>query len=80
MSIEKDAERYRKLQRYMGSNVKEGWDIVCQLGGVASWVGWDDMDQYLDDLPECNVGLCERPMQELTELNQELGLYDEEKS
>jgi hypothetical protein len=56
--LARDAGRYRWLQRYMGSNVKEGWDVVCQLGGVCSWVGWDAMDQYLDDLPACNVGLC----------------------
>lgn len=64
MSDKVDAERYRKLRRYMGSNVKEGWDIVCQLGGVCSWVGWDAMDQYLDELPECNVGLAQLPNEE----------------
>lgn len=54
-----DAQRYRKLQRYMGSNVKEGWAEVERIGGVCGWVGWDAMDQYLDELPECNVGLCQ---------------------
>lgn len=59
-SRDADAKRYRKLQRYMASNVKPGgWEIVEQLGGVAAWASLDDMDQYLDSLPECNAGLCE---------------------
>jgi tryptophanase len=56
---QQDAVRYRKLQRYMASNVKQaGWEVVEQLGGVAAWMSIDDMDQYLDSLPECNVGFC----------------------
>ena len=58
-SLETDALRYRKLQRWMSSNVKEGWGVVEQLGAVAAWQGWDEMDQFLDSLEECNVGLCE---------------------
>ena len=56
--VVKDAARYKKLQRWMGSNVPEGWEEVEKLGAVCAWVGWDEMDKYLDDLPECNVGLC----------------------
>lgn len=56
----KNAARYQKLQRYMGANVKEGgWDEVEKLGGVCAWMGFTDMDQYLDSMPECNAGLCE---------------------
>ena len=58
-TLETDALRYRKLQRWMSSNVKEGWGVVEQLGAVAAWQGWDEMDQFLDSLEECNVGLCE---------------------
>ncbi|UZZ64553.1 hypothetical protein [Curvibacter phage PCA1] len=59
-----DAKRYRKLQNWMSSNVKEGWLVVEQLGALAAWEGWDVMDGYLDSLGECNVGLCERREQE----------------
>lgn len=55
----KDAERYAKLRRWMGSNVPEGWREVENLASVACYVGWDDFDKYLDSMPECNVGLCE---------------------
>jgi len=56
---EQDALRYYKLRRYMGSNVEDGWKIVEQLGGVCAWLGFDNMDEYLDSLPECSVGMCE---------------------
>ena len=52
-----DADRYRKLRRYMGSNVEAGWKVVEQLGAVCAWQGYDKFDLYLDSLPECNVGL-----------------------
>lgn len=55
-----DAERYRKLRAWMSSNVKEGWQEVERLGAIAAYVNWDEFDKYLDELPECNVGLCER--------------------
>lgn len=53
-----DAERYRKLRRWMGSNVQEGWNEVENLGALACYMGWDEFDDYLDQLPVCNVGLC----------------------
>lgn len=55
-----DATRYRKLQRWMSSNVPEGWDEVEKMGAICAYVGWDAMDVYLDELPTCNVGLCYR--------------------
>lgn len=57
-----DAVRYKKLRRWMSSNVKEGWEEVERMGAVASWVGWDDFDAYLDALPECAVGLVSPPV------------------
>jgi hypothetical protein len=53
-----DAERYAKLRRWMSSNVREGWTEVERLGALACYTSWDDFDAYLDELPECNVGLC----------------------
>lgn len=53
----KDAERYRKLRRWMGSNVAEGWGRVEQLGAICAWLGYDDFDKALDTMPNCNVGL-----------------------
>lgn len=55
-----DARRYRKLLAWMSSNVPEGWAEVQKVAGVAAYVGWDAADQYIDELPECNVGLCEK--------------------
>jgi len=57
---EPDALRYAKLRSWMSSNVKEGWQEVERLGAIAACVNWDEFDKYLDELPECNVGLCER--------------------
>lgn len=54
-----DAERYRKLRRWMSSNVAEGWDEVTKLAAIAVYVSWDAFDAELDRLPVCNVGLCE---------------------
>lgn len=54
----RDAARYRKLRRWMSSNVPEGWDEVEKLGAIACYMGWPDFDAALDTLPECNVGLC----------------------
>lgn len=59
-TIKRDAERYRKLQLWMASNVKEGWQEVEKLGGICAWMSCADMDQALDALPDCNVGLCEK--------------------
>ena len=56
----KNAQRYKKLQGWMGSNVEEGWDEVEKMGAICAWMGWDHMDLYLDYLDECNVGLCQR--------------------
>jgi hypothetical protein len=55
-ALQADAERYRKLQCWMSSNVLEGWEKVEQLGALAAWDGHDAMTQELDSLPECNVG------------------------
>ena len=60
MSDIDDAERYRKLRAWMSSNVIEGWQEVERLGAIAVFEGLDEFDEYLDELPECNVGLCER--------------------
>lgn len=54
-----DAERYRKLRRWMSSNVPEGWNEVQRLAAIACYVDWDTFDKCLDELPDCNVGLCE---------------------
>lgn len=54
----RDAERYRKLRRWMGSNVPEGWGKVEELGAVCAFQGFAAMDFVLDSLPECNVGLA----------------------
>ena len=56
----KDEERYYKLRNWMSSNVKEGWQEVENLGAIAAYTSWQDFDKYLDDLPECNVGLCQK--------------------
>lgn len=54
-------ERLTKLLGYMASNVKEGgWEEVEKMGGVASWMGFDDALQFLDALPVCNAGLMEK--------------------
>ncbi len=58
-----DAERYLKLKKWMSSNVREGWEEVENLGGIACYAGFDEFDAYLDALPDCNVGLCEKPKQ-----------------
>ncbi|WP_274643947.1 hypothetical protein [Pseudomonas serbica] len=54
-----NADRYRKLQNWMASNVKEGWQEVERMGAICANMSLEDMDHYLDGLPECNVGLCE---------------------
>lgn len=55
-----DAKRYAKLRNWMSSNVPEGWQEVERLAAVACYVSWEAFDDYLDNLPECNVGMCER--------------------
>lgn len=55
----KDAERYRRLRNWMGSNVKEGWNEVQNLGSIVAYLSYEDFDSYLDNLGECKVGLCE---------------------
>jgi hypothetical protein len=56
-----NSDRYKKLRGYMSSNVPEGWKHVENLAAVAAYMSWDTMDQELDALPECNVGLCAKP-------------------
>jgi hypothetical protein len=65
----KDAMRYRKLRRWMSSNVQEGWEEVERCGAVAAWMSWDDMDEYLDALPECTFGLMSGPAKNQIETN-----------
>ena len=60
----KNAERYAKLRRWMSSNVTEGWREVEKLAAVACYMDWDTFDAMLDELPECNVGLCHKPTSE----------------
>lgn len=55
--VERNAGRYLKLRGWMSSNVPEGWREVENMGAVASWQSWEDMDGYLDALPQCRVGL-----------------------
>jgi hypothetical protein len=57
--VELNAKRYMKLRRWMSSNVKEGWDEVERLAAIACYVDWNEFDKCLDELPECNVGLCQ---------------------
>ena len=57
--VDPDAERYRKLRRWMSSGIQVGWDEVAKLGAIATYLGWDDFDAELDRLPVCNIGLCE---------------------
>jgi len=53
-----DARRYRKLRRWMSSNVPEGLTQVEQLAAIACYIDWDAFDEVLDELPECEYGLC----------------------
>lgn len=55
------AKQLDKLMRYMGSGVSEGWAKIYEIGAVAAWTDIDSALAHLDSLPECNVGLCERP-------------------
>jgi len=59
----RDAARYRKLRGWMSSNVEQGWSKVEELGAIAAWMGWDDFDESLDSLGECNCGLMEESPQ-----------------
>jgi hypothetical protein len=56
--LAKDAERYRKLRRWMGSNVPEGWQEVEKLAAISCYMGDDEFDASLDGMLICNVGLC----------------------
>lgn len=56
-SVERDAERYRKLRGWMSSNVSEGWSKVEDLAAIACYMDWYHFDMVLDEMPECNVGL-----------------------
>lgn len=60
------ARHYAKLRRWMTSNVKEGWSEVERIAAVGCYLGWHDFDQYLDSLPECNLGLCSITSSEAT--------------
>lgn len=55
-----DSDRYEKLRRWMTSNVDEGWSEVCNLAAVGCYLGWDEFDKYLDQMPECDLGLCKK--------------------
>lgn len=50
--------RLNKLLGWMSSNVKEGWDEVCRIAAVATYVSYEEAVVYLDQLPACSVGLC----------------------
>lgn len=52
-----DGDRYRKLRRWMTSNVAEGWAEVEKLAAIGCYLGWTDFDATLDALPECRLGL-----------------------
>ena len=56
-----DAERFKKLLGWMSSNVTEGWNEVCRVSAVATYVSHDEARAYLDDLPQCSVGLAAAP-------------------
>lgn len=56
----KDAQRYEKLRHWISSNVTGGWNEVCNLAAIATYQGFEEFDAYLDSLPECNVGLCQK--------------------
>lgn len=55
-----DAMRYHKLRGWMSGNVKESWQEVENMGALCAWESWDAMDEYLDFLSECNLGLMEK--------------------
>lgn len=57
-----NSHRYKKLRGWMSSNVPEGWNKVENLAAVAAYMSWETMDQELDALPECNLGLCAKPL------------------
>lgn len=55
-----DTDRFQKLLLWMSSNVPEGWSEVERLGAICAYVSLEDACAYLDNLSECNVGLCEK--------------------
>lgn len=57
-----DAGRYRKLRGWMSSNVLEGWREVENMGALCAWQDRGAMNEYLDSLPECKVGLMSGPV------------------
>lgn len=59
-----DAMRYHKLRGWMSGNVKESWQEVENMGALCAWESWDAMDEYLDSLSECNLGLMEKAPQQ----------------
>lgn len=56
--LEGEVARLHKLLGWMSSGAKEGWDEVCRVGAVATYLGHPDALEYLDSLPECSVGLA----------------------
>lgn len=56
--LEGEVARLHKLLGWMSSGVKEGWDEVCRIGAVATYLGHPDALEYLDGLPECSAGLA----------------------
>jgi hypothetical protein len=59
--VRADAERFNKLLGWMSSNVADGWNEVCRVSAVATYVSHDEARAYLDDLPQCSVGLAAAP-------------------
>ena len=57
--LQKSDARLEKLLGYMSSNVSEGWLEVSRIASVATYMGWEEAENYLDGLPRCNVGLME---------------------
>ncbi len=60
----RDAMRYRKLRGWMSGNVKESWREVENMGALCAWESCDAMDEYLDSLSECNLGLMGKTPQQ----------------
>lgn len=56
-----NSSRYLKLRGWMSNSEKKGHEQVEHLEALARYVGWDLFDAYLDRLPECNVGLVNKP-------------------
>ncbi|UNY40178.1 hypothetical protein KLEP174_gp56 [Pseudomonas phage vB_PcuM_ KLEP17-4] len=60
-SVPDDSSRLCKLLGWMSSNVEEGWNEVCRIASVATYVSHEEARAYLDDLQECSAGLAAAP-------------------